>query len=199
MDPWVKRLSGEPIEQGKALEELGELLRRRVARAFLGESKVDDSFVDDAVQESLTTILNSLGQFEGKSQFTTWATTLAVRTAIREMRRLRWKDRSLDQMMNDHPTVVEKPSSENNPEARIISSQLIETMYKIMNEELTDKQRQVLTLHLNGVPQAEIGRRLGSNRNAVYKLGFDARKKLKEGLVAAGYSAADLELIGAAK
>ena len=197
MDPWVKRLSGEPDEQGEALTELGDLLKRRVARAFRGESRVDDSFIDDTVQDSLTTILNSLQQFEGKSQFTTWATTLAVRTAIREMRRLRWKDRSLDQMMADQPIVVEKPSSDDNPEDKASSAQMIETMYRIMKEELTDKQREVLTLHLNGVPQAEIGTQLGSNRNAVYKLGFDARKKLKEGLVAAGYSAADLELLGA--
>ena len=38
------------------------------------------------------------------------------------------------------------------------------------------------------MPQEEIGRRIGSNRNAVYKLLHDARKKLKSALERAGYT-----------
>lgn len=198
MDEWVKRLSRDGPEQNEALSELGQLLKSRLARAFSGEAKVDASFIDDAVQDSLTSILATLEQFEGKSQFTTWATTLAVRTAIREMRRLRWKDTSLDQLLAK-PTGIEPVDSQNNPEARTRSAQLVETMYRVINEKLTSKQRHVLLAHLSGMPQAEIGRQMGATRNAVYKLGFDARKKLKEQLVAAGYSAEDLETFEAAR
>ncbi len=60
-------------------------------------------------------------------------------------------------------------------------------------EDLTEKQRQTLLAELNGMPQEEIGRRMGSNRNAVYKLAHDARKRLKQGLEAAGYTVADME------
>ncbi len=122
-----------------------------------------------------------------------------MRIAIREMRRLRWKDKSLDQLLADRPQVVERSNSVNAVEARMESDQMIETMYRIMREDLTDKQREVLQAHLSGMPQAEIGRRMGSNRNAIYKLGFDARKKLKEGMIAAGYSAADLESLEVAE
>ena len=45
-----------------------------------------------------------------------------------------------------------------------------------------------------GMPLAEIGRRMGSNRNAIYKLTHDARKRLKQGLEAAGYDARDLQI-----
>ena len=38
----------------------------------------------------------------------------------------------------------------------------------------------------------EIARHLGSNRNAVYKLTHDARKRLKRGLEAAGFTAEDI-------
>jgi RNA polymerase sigma-70 factor (ECF subfamily) len=199
MDEWVTRLKRDGPQQGDALVELGELLKGRLARAFRGESRVDGSLIDDAVQDSLTSILRSLDQFEGKSKFTTWATTLAVRTVIREMRRLRWKDTSLDQLLADHPGVVENSSARDDPQAITSSAQMIETMYRIINQELTEKQRDVLQAHLGGMPQAEIGRQLGSNRNAIYKLGFDARKKLREGLLAAGYSAADLESLGATR
>ena len=174
--------------------ELGDVLRGRVARAFRNQPKVDSAFVDDVVQDSLTSILNSVQQFEGKSQFLTWATTLAVRTAIRQMRRLRWKDTSLDQLLGDDRRSIDLvDAGQSDPVAKASSAQLIEAMYRIINEELTDKQREVLLAHLNGMPQAEIGRRMGTNRNAVYKLGFDARKRLKDELAKAGYSAEDLE------
>jgi RNA polymerase sigma-70 factor (ECF subfamily) len=70
---------------------------------------------------------------------------------------------------------------------------LIQTMYQIIETELTDRQRTALLAELRGMPLAEIGRRLGSNRNAVYKLTHDARQRLKKGLEAAGYSMADLQ------
>lgn len=192
-DEWVKKLSQEGPEQSEALLDLGVLLSGRVARAFRSESRVGEAFVDDVVQDSLMKILASLDQFEGKSQFTTWATTIAVRTAVGEMRRLRWKDTSLNQLMEKQGASAEGASSDASPEEKASSSQLVATMYKIINEQLTDKQREILLAQLSGMPQAEIGRRMGSNRNAIYKLGYDARQRLKQGLLEAGYSAEDLD------
>ena len=68
-------------------------------------------------------------------------------------------------------------------------------MYRIINTELTEKQRTALFAELGGLPQEEIGRRTGSNRNAIYKLTHDARKRLKQGLATAGYTVADLQQI----
>lgn len=192
MDDWVQKLKDNSPEQKQAIVDLGNLLRVRVARAFASQPKVDSAFVDDVVQDSLMTILSSLEQFRGESKFTSWATTLAVRTALREMRRQRWKDTSLDKMLSSSPAAVERTASEGDPVARASSSQLVETMYHIINTDLTERQREVILAHLRGMPQAEIGRQMGSNRNAVYKLGFDARKRIKEGLVLAGYSPEDL-------
>ena len=45
---------------------------------------------------------------------------------------------------------------------------------------------------LKGMPQDEIAEQLGSSRNALYKLTHDARKKLKERLEVAGFTAEDL-------
>ncbi len=180
--------------------ELGDVLRARVERAFRNQPKVDSAFIDDVMQDALTSILDSINQFEGKSQFLTWATTLTIRTAIRQMRRLRWKDTSLDQILGNNPRSIDlTDSSQGDPVATASSAQLIETMYRIINENLTDRQREVLLAHLSGMPQAEIGRRMGTNRNAVYKLGFDARKRLKEELAKAGYSAEDLETFEAVR
>ena len=60
---------------------------------------------------------------------------------------------------------------------------------RVIDEELSERQQTALVAELRGMPQEEIGRRLGINRNAVYKLGHDARKKLKRGLEASGFDA----------
>jgi len=70
---------------------------------------------------------------------------------------------------------------------------MVDKMYEVIGSELTEKQRTVLLAELGGMPQAEIGRRLGSNRNAIYKLTHDARKRLKRGLEGAGYGAQDIQ------
>lgn len=106
MNDWVRRLSQTGAEQGEALTQLAHVLRERLRRAFRGQPKADSAFIDDVVQNSLTGILESLHQFKGESQFLTWATTLAVRTGVREIRRQRWKDTSLDQLVVSSPNLV---------------------------------------------------------------------------------------------
>jgi RNA polymerase sigma-70 factor, ECF subfamily len=66
---------------------------------------------------------------------------------------------------------------------------LLAAMHTVISEQLTGKQWLALTAELNGMPQDEIARQLGSNRNAVYKLTHDARRKLRAGLEAAGFDA----------
>ena len=57
-----------------------------------------------------------------------------------------------------------------------------------MDEVLTARQRQVfVAIVLNGVPLDALVLELGSSRNAIYKVLFDARRKLRSVLVADGY------------
>jgi len=49
-----------------------------------------------------------------------------------------------------------------------------------MQHELTDKQRKALmAVAVQGMPLEEVARRMGTERNAMYKLLHDARVKLK--------------------
>jgi RNA polymerase sigma-70 factor, ECF subfamily len=60
---------------------------------------------------------------------------------------------------------------------------------RTIDEELTDRQREaVVAVILEGMPIAEVARRMGTNQNALYKLLYDARKKLKLRMEAAGLS-----------
>jgi len=48
---------------------------------------------------------------------------------------------------------------------------LVDEMYRIIDAELTEKQRTALLAELKGMPLEEIGHRMGSNRNAIVMLG----------------------------
>ena len=78
------------------------------------------------------------------------------------------------------------------PETRWERKAILDKMLDVIHNELTEKQRTVLLAELKGMPQGEIAQHLNSNRNAVYKLAHDARKRLRRGLEAAGYHATDV-------
>ena len=64
---------------------------------------------------------------------------------------------------------------------------------EVIEHELTDKQRQILILMVfHEVPMDEIVRRFGTNRNAVYKMLHDARRKLKNSLQTRGFEVDDI-------
>ena len=193
---WVAQLSGSEADSQAALEELRHVLTQRVGRAFRSNPTVNEAFVEDVVQDALIAILNSLDTFQGKSQFLTWATTISVRVAIAELRRLRWKDVSLDGLLESSKQAEAVDDSFSHPASQYQTSQLMDAMHERIANDLTEKQRIALQAELEGMPLQEIARRMGTNRNAIYKLLHDARKRLKRSLIEAGYSAEDLQSIG---
>ncbi len=187
---WIERLSGESSARDAALADLRELLRAKLRHAFASSG---DDFIEDITQDALLKIHSQLDAFEGRSKFTTWALTIAVRVGYTELRRMRWKDVSLEQVTENSASVdAGRVDSQNEPAASAARKQLVEAVHTIIDENLTQKQRDVLQAELAGMPQEEIGRRLGMNRNAIYKLTYDARKKLKKELERRGFSQEDL-------
>ncbi len=65
---------------------------------------------------------------------------------------------------------------------------LVTAVRRAVEEELTEHQRRVfVALVLNGIPLDALVIELETNRNAIYKTMFDARRKLRASLVANGY------------
>jgi RNA polymerase sigma-70 factor (ECF subfamily) len=65
---------------------------------------------------------------------------------------------------------------------------LLTALHRAVDTELTARQREIfVALVVNGVPLDALVVRLGSNRNAIYKVMFDARRKLRAALAADGY------------
>jgi len=69
----------------------------------------------------------------------------------------------------------------------------MDMVQRMMMEELTDRQRQaLLAVMVNGMPLEEVARRMGTNRNALYKLLHDARQRMQQRLHAQGLSVHEL-------
>ena len=74
-----------------------------------------------------------------------------------------------------------------------MQNDILDVLRRVITEELTDKQRQALiAVRFQGMPMAEVARRMGTNTNALYKLLFDARKRLKQRILAKGLSPEDI-------
>jgi RNA polymerase sigma-70 factor (ECF subfamily) len=190
---WLTHLGGDGPEQQSALGDLREALLRGLRRGLAKRPVIDESFLEDTVQEALVRVLKGLDQFEGRSRFVTWATSIAIHVAMSELRRRRWKDVSLDELTTNASFTPERTvDAQPTPDAQWQRKTLLETMHSLIENDLTEKQRTALLAELKGMPQDEIARHLGSNRNALYKLTHDARKRLKRGLEAAGYDADDI-------
>jgi RNA polymerase sigma-70 factor (ECF subfamily) len=191
-EEWIADLSQSGPQRDEALIDLRALLVRGLGYSLSKYSNVDDAILEDFAQEALLRILDNLDTFRGESRFTTWAQKIAVRVALTELRRHRWRDVSLDEITDSPdvsfiPNLMADPSA--GPEQQAIQHTVLETLRRVIANELTDKQRQALiAVRIEGMPLEEVARRMGTNRNALYKLLHDARQRLKKQLLDEGLS-----------
>jgi len=188
-DDWVGRLksSGEPRDQ--AITELRQILMRGLTATCRNryDSRVQ---AEDVVQDALIKILDKLDTFEGRSKFTTWAMTIAVRIAISEMRRKHFKDVSIESLVGDGMQF--EPVAEQEPTGDEEKNALVTKLKELIEANLSAKQRDAVHALLHGMPVEVFAEKTGSNRNAVYKLVHDARVKLRQGFEQAGFQAEDI-------
>ncbi len=184
---WLRDLRTDGEAQAPAIEELRTYLLRSLPGCLGRHGSLPPAVLEDVVQDALVQTLDRLDQFEGRSGFKTWATTIAVRMAMNELRRRRWRDVPLEELLHGDaltPDGYADPAA--SPESQAARREILRVMQELIENALSDRQRVAILAESGGMPQEEIGRHLGINRNAVYKLGHDARKKLKSGMEASG-------------
>jgi RNA polymerase sigma-70 factor (ECF subfamily) len=182
----VQELS-DPVSS-EALEDLRAILLRGLRASLSGRIQTDlDAITEDFVQDALLKILKSIETFRGESRFTTWAQKIAIHVAFTELRRRRWKDVSLQNMIETPdgeeytPLILTDPSA--SPERETTQNDVMDIVYELIETELTERQRTAIIAVLQGgAPLGEVAERMGTNRNALYKLIHDARKRLQESL-----------------
>jgi len=192
---WLTDLQSQGPQRDSAIADLRSTLvhglRVAIARWGRPNRREFGGLVEDFCQEALVRILGSLESFEGRSQFTTWAQKIAINMALTELRRRRWQDISLDDVLEG----VERRANQQTlaPETAAIRLGIAERLRVIMGEELTERQLLAMrAVAFGGMPLEEVARRMGTNRNALYKVLHDARVRLKRRLVREGIEGSDL-------
>jgi RNA polymerase sigma-70 factor (ECF subfamily) len=205
-EEWLHELKSGGENQESAIADLRDLLLRATLYFFsrnrgdFGGISRDELLqrAEDCAQEALIAVLNHLEDFRGDSKFTTWAYKFAINVALMTARRERWKGKSLDELDFSHngtffEWALRDKSSGTGPDRSAVQGEIIATIREVIERDLTDKQRAVVTMMVfNEVPMDVLVQRLGTNRNAIYKMLHDARRKLKSGLHARGFEVGEM-------
>lgn len=194
-EQWIADLSQPGPQRDAALDDLRAFLVRGLGYALASRSNVRDIDLEDFAQDGLLKILTGLDTFRGESRFTTWAQKIAVRVAFTELRRRRWRDVSLEEILPSPdtdfiPKVLADPKI--GPEQQAMQRIILSRLRQLISEQLTDRQRQAMMAVLQGMPLEEVARRMDTNRNALYKLLHDARQRLQQQMLEEGLSAQDM-------
>ena len=182
---WLHDLSTPGKKRTQALSDLRKVLLRGLGGALRKWVRQDTreflSLCEDFVQETLLSILKNLDKFQGLARFTTWAHKICICYALSELRRARWKDYSLTSFDGDNRPLTAQGSSGDSEQERVESQMMLSWIQKVMQEELSVKQRMTLkAAAFDGVSADSLATKLGTTRNALYKLLHDARLKIKK-------------------
>ena len=132
-EEWLADLRAGGDRQAQALEDLRAIILRGLPYAIAGRldpnSPASEALVEEVIQETLMRVLEYLDTFEGRSQFTTWAHKIAVRAALTELRRVRWREVPLPEMeINDETDASyrELPDRQASPEEQMSRTEMME-------------------------------------------------------------------------
>jgi RNA polymerase sigma-70 factor (ECF subfamily) len=184
---WPRRLAPDSPDREAALGELRLFMLKGVRAGLSRRPGTDDDFLEDVVQSAMVRVLDHLDRFEGRSAFTTWAIAIALRVAFTELRRKHWNNVSLDELREKGAFLRGEVDSGPDPHESAARHSLVTLLHRLIRSKLSPHQRDMLLAELNGMPHDEIAAQMRLTRNAVYKLGHDARRALRRALEAAGY------------
>lgn len=200
-EAWLQALQAKGAEKEAALNDLHILLLRvlpvALSRWLPSTSSHFETFIEDVAQETLLRVMDRLDSFQGRSKFSTWVYKIGVNIGLSQLRLKKWQEISLDSLeegndSNEMPS-TRFASDAPGPEEILEQKNVIGLVQKIMQEELTPYQMRVMNaVAVQGVPLTVVAERVGSNRNALYKLMHDARLRLKGRLEREGFSPDDL-------
>lgn len=211
---WLHDLTASGATQEAAIADLRDLLLRAALYFFsrnlndFAKNNGDEILqrAEDCAQDALIAVLNHLPDFRGDSKFTTWAYKFAINIALTAARRERWKGVSLDELASSSESnffqwIMQAKVDGAAPEESALQGEARRIIQDVIKRDLTERQRHVLTMMVfNEVPLDKVVRHLGSNRNAVYKMLHDARRKIKSSLQARGFEVSEmLSLFGSSR
>src|SRR3954447_7483876 len=190
---WVDGLRSSGTEHERCVAALHALLlrvaRHEVSRRS-GSLRLHGPELEDIAQQAsddaVMAVRSKIDGFRGDSRFTTWAYKFVMFEVSTKIGRHFWRTQRA--VLSDEAWDRLPDSLSVAPEQSAEHRELFAILRRAIDEELTHLQRRVfVAIALHNVPMDAFARELGSSRNAVYKVLYDARRTLRESLRAAGY------------
>jgi RNA polymerase sigma-70 factor (ECF subfamily) len=191
---WLRRLSaGEGVRRQEAEGELhARLLRialaevgRRAASTPVTGAELTD-VAHQAADDAMLAILAKLGGFRGESRFMTWAYRFVILEVSGKLGRHYWRNSPVTLDAGQWERLPDRLGID--PEQHAESAGILAEVRRVVEDELTEHQRRVfVAIVVDGIPADALATRLGLQRNAIYKVIFDARRKIRRALVAKGH------------
>jgi RNA polymerase sigma-70 factor (ECF subfamily) len=190
---WLCRLGAGGWERQAAERELHARLvrialaevRRRSASTPVTGRELDD-IAHQAADDAMLAILAKLGDFRGESRFITWAYRFVILEVSSKLGRHYWRNPPVALDAGQWERLPDRFGID--PARHAESAGILAEVRRVVEEELTAHQWRVFTaIVVDGIPLDALAARLGLQRNAIYKVIFDARRKIRRSLVTNGY------------
>ena len=151
---WLEGLGGN--DKDDFISELFEYLLNGLHSYFGNTNQLSTADLKDFAQESILKILNKINTFRGESKFTTWAMKIAVNTTLSALRKKRWEDVSLDELIAASGELITYSTllpDETSPEINAVRKDALAVINDIISNELTNRQRTAFQAMLAGMPR----------------------------------------------
>ena len=190
---WLYRLGDGEGERQAAERELHARLvrialaevRRRSASTPVTGRELDD-IAHQAADDAMLAILAKLGSFRGESRFITWAYRFVILEVSSKLGRHYWRNPPVALDAGQWERLPDRFGID--PARHAETAGLLAEVRRVVEEELTAHQRRIFTaIVVDGIPLDALAAQLGLQRGAIYKVIFDARRKIRRALVANGY------------
>ncbi len=197
---WIRQLKAPGPAGERASSRLHAVLlsvarsevRRRAPRLQIAGVELDD-IAHQAAADALLAVTRRLDDFRGESRFTTWAYAFVVFEVSSKLGRHFWRTPTVALDAEDWDRLPDRFGLD--PARQAEWGELVAALRAAVDDDLTPHQRRLfVAIVLNGYPLDSLALELGTNRNAIYKALFDARRKLRRRLAAAGHHALPAEL-----
>jgi RNA polymerase sigma-70 factor (ECF subfamily) len=190
---WVAGLTASGSEQDACIARLHAVLtkaaraeagRRTGLNGIAGQELQD--LADQAAGDALVSILRKVTEFRGESKFTTWAYKFVVFEVANKFGRHAWRRQGVHW---DEDSWERLPSRLGTDPADVSECrEMISAVREAVDHALTPHQRRIfVAIVVNATPLDVLVAEMQTNRNAIYKIMFDARRKLRQHLVTQGH------------
>lgn len=179
---------GEELALATDARQGNQNARYKIADMLLNDLRRPISYivgpadVDDLVQEALIEVLQCIGEFRGESSMKSWATKIAVRTALHFVKKERRRKNILSNPKK--PLSLEPKTKTDDPEV-VTEAQRIKLRIAEHLEKLSPERRIAVVLHhVEGYSIAEIAEITETTPGTVRDRLYSGRKLLRRRILA---------------